>query len=70
MAARSLVGLGLFLKAKLTERPNGARFEAPSGDTWNMANISAPVFGSPAPKKLVKSLLARRSDTATGQPNP
>ncbi|MFO0154790.1 MAG: catalase family peroxidase [Alphaproteobacteria bacterium] len=46
------------------------RFEAPSGDLFEMANISAPVFGSPTPQALVDGLLARANDPATGRPNP
>lgn len=46
------------------------RFEAPSGDLFEMANISAPVFGSPTPQALVDGLLSRANDPATGRPNP
>ncbi|WP_052403040.1 catalase family peroxidase [Muricoccus aerilatus] len=53
-----------------TTRSLSVRFETPSGDTWDMANISAPVFGSPTPEALVQGLLARRPDPVTGQPNP
>ncbi len=52
-----------------TTRGLSIRFEAPSGETWDMANISAPIFGSPTPQVLVDGLLARRPDPATGQPN-
>ena len=45
------------------------RFELPNGDQWDMANISAPIFGSPTPEVFVESLLVRRADPATGQPN-
>ncbi|MBR0656630.1 catalase family peroxidase [Plastoroseomonas arctica] len=45
------------------------RFDTPSGDVWEMANISAPIFGAPTPQALVDGLLARRPDPATGQPN-
>lgn len=46
------------------------RFEAPTGDLFEMANISTPVFGSPTPQALVDGLLARANDPATGRPNP
>jgi len=46
------------------------RFESPTGDLFEMANISAPVFGSPTPQALVDGLLARANDPATGRPNP
>lgn len=45
------------------------RFETAAGDVWDMANISAPIFGSPTPEVFLAGLLARRSDPATGQPN-
>lgn len=46
------------------------RFEAPSGELFEMANISAPVFGAPTPQALVDGLLARANDPATGRPHP
>jgi catalase len=45
------------------------RFETQAGDTWDMANISAPIFGAPTPEVLVEGLLVRRPDPATGQPD-
>ncbi len=45
------------------------RFELPNGDQWDMANISAPIFGSPTPEVFVEGLRVRRPDPATGQPN-
>jgi catalase len=46
------------------------RFETQAGDIWEMANISAPIFGAATPQALVDGLLARRADPATGQPDP
>jgi len=46
------------------------RFEAPSGELFEMANISAPVFGAPTAQALVDGLLSRANDPATGRPNP
>lgn len=46
------------------------RFTTASGEEWDMANISAPIFGAPTPQALVEGLLARAPDPATGQPNP
>lgn len=46
------------------------RFESPAGDWFEMANISAPVFGANTPQALVDGLLARARDPATGRPNP
>jgi catalase len=54
--------------ARLT-RGLSIRFEGSAGDIWDMANISAPIFGSPTPQALVDGLLVRRPDPATGQPN-
>ena len=46
------------------------RFETQAGEIFEMANISAPVFGAPTPQALVDGLLARANDPATGRPNP
>ena len=46
------------------------RFESPAGELFEMANISAPVFGAPTPQALVDGLLSRANDPATGRPNP
>ena len=51
-------------------RSLSVRFETTRGDMWEMANISAPIFGAATPQALVDGLLARRPDPATGQPNP
>ena len=53
-----------------TTRSLSIRFETQGGEIWDMANISAPIFGSPTPQALVDGLLARRPDPTTGQPNP
>ena len=52
-----------------TTRSLSIRFETQAGDIWDMANISAPIFGAPTPQALVEGLLARRPDPATGQPD-
>ena len=41
-----------------------------SGEQWQMANISAPVFFVNKPENFVKFLDARRPDPATGRPDP
>ena len=51
-------------------RSLSVRFETTGGDVWEMANISAPIFGSATPQALEAGLLSRRPDPATGQPNP
>jgi len=45
------------------------RFETAQGDIWDMANISAPIFGAPTPQALVDGLRARAPDPATRQPD-
>jgi catalase len=44
------------------------RFETERGDQWDMANISAPIFGARTPEMLVAGLLARRPGP-NGQPD-
>ncbi|WP_207539274.1 catalase family peroxidase [Sabulicella rubraurantiaca] len=44
------------------------RFETSRGDQWDMANISAPIFGARTPEMLVAGLLARRPGP-NGQPD-
>jgi catalase len=46
------------------------RFESPAGDLFEMANISAPVFGADSARTLVNGLLSRANDPATGRPDP
>ncbi|MBU8541194.1 catalase family peroxidase [Falsiroseomonas tokyonensis] len=53
-----------------TTRSLSIRFETQAGDIWDMANISAPIFGAPTPEAMVAGLVARRPDPATGQPDP
>jgi catalase len=50
-------------------RSLSVHFETQGGDVWDMANISAPIFGAPTPEVLVQGLLVRRPDPATGRPN-
>ncbi len=45
-------------------------FSLPGGETWQMANLSTPVFGAKSPEQLVGALLARAPDPATGKPDP
>ncbi len=46
------------------------KFSGPGGESWEMANISAPVFFVNSPENFVKFLEARRPDPATGRPDP
>jgi catalase len=49
-------------------RSLSVRFESPSGDIWEMANINMPIFGAPSADVLVAGLLARRPQ-AGGPPD-
>ncbi|MFN0300407.1 MAG: catalase family peroxidase [Burkholderiales bacterium] len=42
----------------------------PTGQQWQMANISAPVFFVAKPEQFAPFLQARSADPATGKPNP
>lgn len=42
----------------------------PSGQEWQMATISAPVFFVAKPEQFAPFLTVRRPDPATGKPNP
>jgi catalase len=53
-----------------TVRGLALKFNGPNGETWETANISAPVFFVNSPENFVKFLEARRPDPATGRPNP
>lgn len=44
-----------------TTRSLSIRFETAGGDQWDMANISAPIFGARTPEMLVAGLRARRA---------
>jgi catalase len=46
------------------------KFNGPRGESWETANISAPVFFANSPENFVKFLEARRPDPATGRPDP
>ncbi len=45
------------------------KFDGPGGESWQMSNISAPVFFVNSPENFVKFLEARRPDAATGRPD-
>ena len=53
-----------------TVRGLALKFNGPGGETWETANISAPVFFVSTPANFVKFLEARRPDPATGRPDP
>jgi catalase len=53
-----------------TVRGLALKFNGPNGETWETANVSAPVFFVNSPENFVKFLEARRPDPATGRPDP
>jgi catalase len=53
-----------------TVRGLALKFNGPRGESWETANISAPVFFANSPENFVKFLEARRPDPATGRPDP
>ena len=53
-----------------TVRGLALKFNGPGGESWEMANISAPVFFVNSPGNFVKFMEARRPDPATGRPDP
>jgi catalase len=55
-----------------TKTPRGLAlaFSMPGGETWQMANISTPVFGVASPEQFLGLLESRRPDPATKQADP
>lgn len=53
-----------------TVRGLAIKFNGPKGETWETANISAPVFFVNTPENFIKFLEARKPDPATGRPDP
>jgi catalase len=45
-------------------------FDLPNGETWQMANISAPVFGASSPEQFLALLASRQPDPATKVADP
>lgn len=46
------------------------QFNAPGGESWQMANISAPMFFVARPEQFAPFLQVRTADPATGKPDP
>jgi catalase len=53
-----------------SQRNMALQFNLPDGETWQMGNISAPVFGSSSPEQLLGRLESLRPDPATKAPDP
>ena len=53
-----------------SQRNMALQFNLPGGETWQMGNISAPVFGSSTPAQLLGRLESLTPDPSTKAPNP
>lgn len=53
-----------------SQRNMALQFDLPGGESWQMGNISAPVFGASSPKQLLGRLESLTPDPGTKAPNP
>jgi catalase len=53
-----------------SQRNMALQFTLPGGETWQMGNISAPVFGAATPEQFVGRLESLRPDPATKAADP
>jgi catalase len=53
-----------------SQRNLALQFNLPNGETWQMGNISAPVFGASSPEQLLGRLASLQPDPATKAPDP
>jgi len=52
-----------------TQRNLALQFNLPNGETWQMGNISAPVFGASSPQQFLGRLASLQPDPATKMPD-
>lgn len=52
-----------------TQRNMALQFNLPGGETWQMGNISAPVFGAATPEQFLGRIESLRPDPATKAPD-
>ena len=52
-----------------SQRNLALQFDLPGGETWQMGNISAPVFGAATPEQLLGRLESLAPDAETKKPN-
>ncbi len=52
------------------QRNLSLQFDLPGGESWQMGNISAPVFGAATPEQLLGRLESLAIDPATKKPDP
>ena len=53
-----------------SQRNMALQFNLPGGETWQMGNISAPVFGAATPEQFLGRLQSLQSDPATKAADP
>lgn len=52
------------------QRNMALQFNLPGGETWQMGNISSPVFGASSPAQMLGRVESLRPDPATRAPDP
>ncbi len=52
-----------------TQRNMALQFDLPGGESWQMGNISAPIFGASTPQQLLGRLMSLRPDAETKKPD-
>lgn len=52
-----------------TQRNMALQFDLPGGESWQMGNISAPIFGAATPEQLLGRLTSLRPDPETKKPD-
>lgn len=53
-----------------SQRNLALQFNLPGGETWQLGNISAPVFGAATPEQFMGRLASLQPDPATKAPDP
>lgn len=53
-----------------SQRNMALQFNLPGGESWQMGNISAPVFGAATPEQFLGRLESMLADPETKKPNP
>lgn len=53
-----------------SQRNMALQFDLPAGESWQMGNISAPIFGAATPAQMLGRLESLRPDPATKAPDP
>jgi catalase len=53
-----------------SQRNMALQFELPGGESWQMGNISAPIFGAATPAQFLGRLESLAPDPETKKPNP